>query len=63
MPPLKKKTYVLLAAVLLILAGLYIANSGGLPVTSLNASNIGEFTRSFDSDPAEIRLVLLVSPT
>lgn len=64
MPLMKKRNIVVVAVVVLaIIFAIHIANRGGPPLTPLNKTNFDQFTRSFDANPSQTRLVLLLSPT
>ena len=56
------------AAVLVLLAGVYLWGPGSAPhgqdpVVTLSEGNLGEFEKAFDAETDVPRLVLLLSPT
>ena len=56
------------AAVLVLLAAVYLrgpgsAPRGQIPLVTLSEGNLGEFEKAFDAETDVPRLVLLLSPT
>jgi len=65
---IKRRVLILVVAVLLALAGLYIwapsrAPENQAPLLELSSANFGEFVNSFDRATDSPRLLLLFSPT
>ena len=66
-----KKALMVLALIATVFAGLAVwyarrprqTPRGQEPLESLNAANLGDFQKAFNSSPSSVRLVLLFSPT
>lgn len=66
-----KKSLLILAAILAVVAGLALWSarrprqtpSGQPPLESLTPKNLEDFRKAFDRSPSSVRMVLLLSPT
>lgn len=60
-----KGKYIAWMAAAALAAGLgwYVRGPGGIPLTTLTPNNFDQFTRDFNRNTNEVRLVLLLSPT
>ena len=63
-----KRAFWLIVAIVLLAAGFYLWGSsqtppGQPPLVSLNQSNAADFQQAFNAAAADMRIVLLLSPT
>ncbi|MFZ0276142.1 MAG: hypothetical protein WA254_04910 [Candidatus Sulfotelmatobacter sp.] len=59
----KKYALGLAAVALVAFIGWYFWGPGGVPLISLNQSNVDQFRQAFDGSAKDTRVVLLLSPT
>lgn len=64
----RKRALWLIVAVVLLAIAFYLwgssqTPSGQPPLVSINQANVADFQQSFNADAADLRFVLLLSPT